>query len=118
MLKDAEIQHAIGEELTAHREKLELDFGMVIKGLMEVIEIARRAGQGAWQTQAMIRSYELIGKHLGMFTEKVDVNFDQKLMQLLEEGRKRAAGLVPARRVEHREDEIEPEAEKKESKPN
>lgn len=53
-----------------------------------------------------------------MLAEKVNVNFDRKLMQLLEEGRKRAIGLLPFDREKRPDDEVKPEAEKKEPKPN
>ena len=55
-----------------------------------------------------------------MFTERVDLNFDEKLMQLLNEGRARAAGLLPAasEQEEPPEEETTPKVEKKEFKPN
>ena len=66
-------------------------------GIVESIETAKAAGIGAWQSQAILRGYELLGKYLGFFTDKVEVGADQKLIEQLLLGRKRATGLLRER---------------------
>jgi len=41
--------------------------------------------------------YELLGRHLKMFTEKIEVGLDEKLIKRLEAGRKRTALPVAAK---------------------
>ena len=49
----------------------------------------------AWAFAAQLRGYELLGKYLGMWTERVDVSSDEKLIAALIAGRRRAQGLPP-----------------------
>ena len=63
---------------------------MVIAGILATIENAKKSGAGAWQATARLRGYELLGKHLGMFVDKVEVGLDEKLMERLIAGRRRA----------------------------
>jgi phage terminase small subunit len=60
----------------------------------EVIEQCTAAGAGAWQMQSRLKAIELKAKLHGLMTEKVEFGLDEKLMELLEAGRKRA-GLIP-----------------------
>jgi phage terminase small subunit len=60
----------------------------------EVIEKCTQAGAGAWQMQSRLKAIELKAKLHGLLTEKVELGLDEKLIQLLEAGRKRV-GLPP-----------------------
>jgi hypothetical protein len=44
----------------------------------------KNAGQGAWQSQAILRGYELLGRSLGLFHDKIDVDAaDNAIMETL-----------------------------------
>jgi hypothetical protein len=94
LLGKQEIKDAIEYELQRHLRKLQVNAEMVISGIVESIDSAKRAGQGAWQIQAIQRGYELLGRYLGIFTERVEVGLDDKIMEQLALGRARA-GLLP-----------------------
>jgi len=59
----------------------------------EVIEQCTSAGPGSWQMQSRLKAIELKAKLYGLLTEKVELGLDDKLVELLESGRKRA-GIV------------------------
>jgi phage terminase small subunit len=56
---------AVREQSTA--EQLDLSHQFVLKGLMDI------AREGKTES-ARVRAYELLGKHQGMFTERVEVS--------------------------------------------
>lgn len=60
----------------------------------DTIEQAKRCGPGGWHSAAILRGYELLGRYLGMFHEKIDFSGDEKIIALLAAGRKRAAGIA------------------------
>lgn len=94
MLQDPEIQGLINKELTRHLEKLDVDAQMVLKGILDAIDDAKHSGRGAWQSATIVRGYELLGRYLGLFHDRVEVDLDTEIMARLEEGRRRAAGLT------------------------
>ena len=107
MLKDPEIQKLINRELTRHLKQLDIDAQMVLKGINDAIEDAKRAGQGAWQSQAVLRGYELLGKSMGLFVDRVESNLDEKIMETLIRGRRRAAGLKEDEEEQPQDDDAE-----------
>ena len=94
LMKNPEVQREIERKLTKRIEKLETTQESVLQELHSIIEAAKEAGAGHWQMQARLRATELLGKHLKMFTEKVEIGPNDALMELLLEGRKRA-GMCP-----------------------
>ena len=55
-----------------------------------------------WREATTIsKSYEMLGRFLGPFKEQLDPGFDQKRIERLEAGRKRAAGLLPKEKEEN-----------------
>ena len=42
------------------------------------------ADQGAWQSATNLCGYELLGKYFGMFTDKIAIGVDNKIIQQLE----------------------------------
>lgn len=78
LLKKLEIKAAVDEALAARAAKLEVTAEMVLAGLLK--EATRETGpvsQGA-----KVRAWELLGKHLGMMTDrsKVEVTGDVSLL--------------------------------------
>jgi phage terminase small subunit len=97
LLKDPEIKAAIEHKLTAKLENVEVDQKLVLTGLLRTIERCIEAGSGAWQTAGILKAYELLGRHLKMFTERVELDFSEGIMEALAAGRKRAGLLQPAK---------------------
>ncbi len=97
LLKDPEIKAAIQSKQERRLAKLEIDANLVLAGLLELRDRCREAGSGAWQTAGLLKVYELLGRHLKMFTEKIEVGFDEELMKRLEAGRKRAGLPAPTK---------------------
>ena len=61
----------------------------------ELIEECRLAGAGSWQMQTRLKAIEMKAKLYGLLSEKVELGLDDKLVELLESGRKRS-GITPA----------------------
>jgi phage terminase small subunit len=119
MLKKEEVKKALNEHEAAIRRKLDaaaekayVDEAMVVSGILKSIEDARAAGVGAWQMQAIQRGYEMLGRHLGMFKDQVEIGLDEQIIAQLKQGRERARGLG------NEEEADEEKAEKGEPKPN
>lgn len=68
LLKNAEIQEAVQEAQAERAERLELTQDDVLKGLL--LE-AMREGEGSSHS-ARVAAWGHLGKHLGMFTDKVE----------------------------------------------
>jgi hypothetical protein len=90
LMKNPEIQREIERKLNKRLDKLEVTQESVLKELQAIIEAAKEAGAGHWQMQARLKATELLGKHLKMFSDKIEVGPTDALMELLLEGRKRA----------------------------
>ena len=95
LMRNHAVQLAIQNELREICGELHVDATLVVRGILDSIQQAEAAGVGAWQLTARLRGWELLGKYLGIFHEKVDVSADQELMHQLMRGRLRAAGLEP-----------------------
>jgi hypothetical protein len=80
---------------------------MALKGILDAIEDAKHSGRGAWQSSTIMRGYELLGRHLGLFVDRVEIDTDEKIMASLGAGRKRAGGLVNDEEEEPQEDGAE-----------
>lgn len=128
LLRNVKVSRAIGEAKTTRSERTKLDQDWVLNGLREVAERCMTAvpvmrfdfesksmvqviddeGLGVWQfdSRGANRSLELVGKHLGMFTDaspgvNVNVNVnnhlkdipDDELFQTRESALKNAFGV-------------------------
>ena len=104
LLADPEVQAEISRQLRGYCQKLEVDAEMVVAGVLESIETWKRSGIGAWQMQGIQRGYELLGRYLGMFHDKLDVSADDKIIEQLIRGRRYAAVLPEDDREENEEE--------------
>ena len=69
LLRNPKIQEAIGESREKAANQTQLTHQYVLKGLMEIAE-----SQNPTMTQsARVRAYELLGKHQGMFTDRLEI---------------------------------------------
>lgn len=95
LLTNAKVSSAIEEAMNKRAEKAGLSAELVIHGIMETIERCRQStpvldrkgepvlvetptGELApaytFEAMAALRGYELLGKHLGMFTDKTEIS--------------------------------------------
>jgi phage terminase small subunit len=93
LVKNVEIQREIGRLMNARLAKVSLTSDDVVAELQAISTMAKTAGSGHWQAQARLKAAELLGKHLGMWKDKVEIGLDDDLIQRLEAARKRA-GLL------------------------
>lgn len=70
-LKKPEIAKAIEERRRERGERVKLSQEYVIKDLMEIVE--RCMDKEAFNPKGALRALELLGKHLGMFRERVEM---------------------------------------------
>jgi phage terminase small subunit len=98
LMKDPEIKAAIERKLAGQLESVHVDEKLVVTGLLRTIERCIDAGSGAWQTNGILKSYELLGRYLKMFTEKIEIDLGERIMEALTAGRKRA-GLTIAEKA-------------------
>ena len=54
-----------------------------------IIEAAKEAGAGAWQMTARLKAVELQGKFLKMWTEKIELGLDDKIIERLQQSRRK-----------------------------
>jgi hypothetical protein len=95
LMQNKEIQDEIERRLKPILDEYQVTADSVIKGICDSIEAAKQAGIGAWQTSAIQRGYEMLGRSLGLFKDKIDVNAeDNQIIAMLHKGRQRAAGLA------------------------
>jgi Terminase small subunit len=102
-MRDPEVKREIDRQIAHKVDRIdvrantgELTAETVIRELNDIAEMCRTAGAGAWQTAGLLKVAELKGKYLKMWTERVEFGLDEKLIALLEAGRKRAAGIAEA----------------------
>lgn len=85
LLKDAEVLARITELQAARAAKVELDAEYVLRHLRQVAE------QPDLKASAKVRAIELLGKHLGMFTDRTEVSV---VALTPEERARRVAALI------------------------
>lgn len=78
-LQKPKIQDALQEEMDARSERTKITQDMVVQGLLEE---ANRADDDGGNSSARIKAWKELGRHLGMFTDKVDLDADVDLGQL------------------------------------
>jgi hypothetical protein len=95
LMKHPEVQKEIERRLAKKLARTSITSDTVLDELLDIIEACKEAGAGAWQMTARLKAAELLGKHLKMFSDRVEVGLDDELMSRLLEGRKRAGVLRP-----------------------
>lgn len=67
LLKNVEIQRAVAAAQAKRARRVEIKAEDVLRGVIEVTTQARDSGD----LKTALKGYELLGKHLGIFAEKV-----------------------------------------------
>lgn len=70
MLKDPAVARAIEKAMAERAKRTKVDQDLVIRGLLAE---ARNQGEGSTHS-ARVQAWTMLGKHLGMFRDNVDVN--------------------------------------------
>ena len=86
-LRKPEIQAAIAKAQAERAEKTQRTALDVLKDIQDVSKEARDGGD----LKTALKGYELEGKHLGMFTERINLTGNLDLAVAIEEGRKRVS---------------------------
>lgn len=90
LLKDAEVQKALSAAMKARQDRVELSQDYVLNNLIEIVErcmqkkavvkkgeqIQDENGNNIWTFDAKnaVRALELLGKHLGIFADRVQAD--------------------------------------------
>lgn len=90
LMKETKIKDAIANKLTARAEKLDITTELQILKCEEVITRCTESGSGAWQESNCLKAIELQCRLAGLLSDKIEVGFDEKFIQVLQEGRERA----------------------------
>jgi phage terminase small subunit len=88
LLSDANIQASIKAKLDEKAERNELTADEVINGIREAIRRCEGPGR-EFQPFAVLKGYELLGKHKKLWTDKIELTGDETLFERLAAGRKR-----------------------------
>jgi phage terminase small subunit len=69
LLRTAKLRQEIEEQTSKRCEKLDITTDFVLEGIRDVTQRAQAIGQFG----AALKGYELLGKHLKLFTDKTEV---------------------------------------------
>ena len=98
LMKNHEIRESIERQTAKQLDKASLKNPVtrekVLEYIVGIVERALDSGDGGWQASTVLKGAELLGRHLGMFTEKIEVGLDAKLLERIDQARRRV-GLDP-----------------------
>ena len=99
LLKDAEVQKALSAAMKARQDRVELSQDYVLNNLIEIVErsmqkkavvkkgeqIQDENGNNIWTFDAKnaVRALELLGKHLGIFADRVQADIKADIPETL-----------------------------------
>jgi hypothetical protein len=92
LLNNPYVQRLVNEHLAKNAVLAELKAKEVIDGIRRNILRCEGVGEN-YRPLAALRGYEILGKHLKLFSQKPELPNPDALVARLHEGRKRAAGL-------------------------
>lgn len=101
LLKNAEIARAVQQVMDKRAARTEIDADYVLRGIKETIERCKQAepardaegnivGDYKFEPAAVLKGYELLGKHLKLFTDKIEVSGEATVLVKDFTGRKDA----------------------------
>lgn len=100
LLGKTRVKAAIQKAMDERSQRTKIDADYVLKGIQGVIERCEQAepvldregnptGEYTFQAASALKGYELLGKHLKLFTDKVEVSADESLVERLAAARER-----------------------------
>lgn len=101
-LKKPEIAQALKIAMEKRAERTEITADYVLNGIKELVERCIQAepvrdaegkptGEYKFEAAPALRGYELLGRHLGLFPNKMDVTVKDEISAILESVRRRNA---------------------------
>lgn len=102
LLSNVMVQRRVDELKLARSQSTGITAERVLTGIMGVIERCEQAvpvldedgnetGEWKFESGSALRGYELLGKHLKLFTERIEVNDSSELAARIKGARERAA---------------------------
>lgn len=80
------IQKAIAERLKERQQRTEITQDFVLTNLKEIVQRSmQHEGADEYDPRAAAKALELLGKHLGMFTDKIKLEGELTVSGILEE---------------------------------
>lgn len=71
LLKNVNVRAMIDERMAARSQRTEITADYVLKGIKDVTERCAKQGE-EFNPPSALKGYELLGKHLKLFTDKVE----------------------------------------------
>lgn len=101
LLKKPHIQKAIAAAVEARSERVRIDADYVLTTIRDTVERCRQAeavvddegqetGEYRFDSRGVLKGCELLGKHLRLFVERVEVDAGEELIAAIMAGRERA----------------------------
>ena len=101
LLRKTSVAAAIQVEMDKRAQETGIDAKFVLKGITKLIDRCEQAvpvldnegnpiGEYRFEGNTAMRGYELLGKHLKLFTDKVEIDVGGDLAQRMKESRERA----------------------------
>ena len=96
------VKAAVQAGMDARAEKAGVSAEYVLNGIMKLIDRCEQAvpvldnegnptGEWRFESSSAMRGYELLGKHLKLFTDKVEIDVGGELAQRMKEARERSS---------------------------
>lgn len=94
------LSQAIQERMDARSKRVSIDADYVLKGIARVVDRCEQVepvldregnptGEFTFQAMPALRGYELLGRHLKLFTDKIEVSVNETLAARLAKAKKR-----------------------------
>lgn len=90
LLKDVEIQKAIQAAMDKRSEKTEITAEYILNGIKGVIQQCE--SEEKYNAGAALKGYELLGKHLKLFADRIEHDVAGDLAAVLQAARRRIDG--------------------------
>lgn len=95
------VKQAVQAAMDKRAEETGIDAKFVLNGIVKLIERCEQAvpvldnegnetGEWRFESNSAMRGYELLGKHLKLFTDKVEIDVGGELAQRMKEARERS----------------------------
>lgn len=99
-LRKPEIGQAIQAAMDKRAKDVEINATYVLKGITKLIDRCEQAvevldnegnptGEWRFESNTAMRGYELLGKHLKLFTDKIEIEVGEQLSSRMKEARER-----------------------------
>lgn len=88
LLANVKVSEAVQDAMNERAKRVEIDADYVLSGIKEIVERCKGDGED-FNPNAALKGKELLGKHLKLFTDKIEHTVDTDLASILTERRER-----------------------------